>query len=178
MVISLRRLTVAALLLFAGLGLALTVRQFGWLGREPLALWLIPAAIGGIAALCVLLRHSKHVPLVEPERIEQLARDRLLELVRGTSLQLRDMRYRYSVRADLGSRTAFSAKVNQIRLGFVPVVLTDNASDRQGLGYVAFVYDGHRFRGPGLPCAGSRDEALAHAAKCVEPLAGLEDTAG
>jgi len=178
MVISLRRLAVAAFFLLAGIGLALLLRRFGWVGREPGGLWLIPAVLGAVVGLIALLRPSRHVPLVEPDRIEQLGRDRLLELVRGTSLQLRDMRYRYSVRADLGARTPFSAKVNQIRLGFVPVVLTDNASDRQGLGYVAFVFDGHRFRGPGLPCAGARDEALAHAAKCVEPLAGLEDTAG
>ena len=39
---------------------------------------------------------------------------------------------------------------------FVPAVITDNDDDRQGYGYVAFVYDQHRWRGPGLPCPAGR----------------------
>ena len=166
----------AIVVLASGLVASGAARWWGWFDGALPWLWMAPAVVALLVAAILALRPQRHAGLVEPEEIEALSRDRLMELVRGTSLQLREMRYRYSVRPDLGHRTPFSARVNQIRLGFVPVVLTDNETDRQGLGYVAFVFDGHRFRGPGLPCSGARDEALAHAAKCVEPLAGIEDT--
>lgn len=178
MVLSLRRLVLAVAILLAGIGLSVLWRRLGWLSEATSMAWIAPGGLALAAALLVALRQPAPEPQIEAERIELLPRERLAELVRGTSLQLRDMRYRYSVRPDLGARAPFSAKVNQIRLGFVPVVITDNSNDRQGLGFVAFVFDGQRFRGPGLPCAGSRDEALTHAAKCVEPLAEIEDSAG
>ena len=90
------------------------------------------------------------------------------------------MNYRYSIRrdpADGGERQCFSAEVNTIRLGFVPVFITDNTNDRQGPGYVAFVYDGKRWRGPGLPCPAGQAEAVRHAARSVSPLATEEETA-
>lgn len=106
----------------------------------------------------------------EPDRIERLPEQRRNELIRGTSMHLRDMRYRYSIRFDRSDRACFTTEVNSITLGFVPVIILDNHTDRQGLGYVAFPYDGDRWRGPGLPCGGDPDQAVAHAAKCVSPL--------
>jgi len=106
----------------------------------------------------------------EPEKIEGLDEDRRVELLRGTSMHLRDMNYRYSIRIDRSERSPFTAEVNTVVLGFVPVVILDNGSERQGYGYVAFPYDGSRWRGPGLPCAGDRAAALEHAARCVAPL--------
>ncbi len=88
-------------------------------------------------------------------------------------MHLRNMRYRYSVRAEhheLSEREGFNAEVNGVHLGFVPVMITDNATDKQGYGFVAFVYDGRRWRGPGLPCPGGRERALQHAQHCVSPL--------
>ena len=99
--------------------------------------------------------------------------------MRGTSLYLREMRYRYYVRldrTDSAGHRAFSAEVNTIRLGFVPAIVTDNTNDRQGFGYVAFVHDSTRWRGPGLPCQASQTEAVQHAARCVSPLATEEET--
>jgi hypothetical protein len=58
----------------------------------------------------------------------------------------------------------------------VPVVVTDNTNDRQGFGYVAFVHDGVRWRGPGLPCPDDPALAVKHAARCVSPLATEEET--
>lgn len=141
-----------------------------WLG------W-IPIACGVIAAAVLLRRGSPPRPVVEADQIGLVPADRIREMIRGTSLHLREMKYRYSVRPDPGERAAFNANVNTIKLGFVPVIITDNHTDRQGVGYVAFPYDGRRWRGPGLPCAGSPQEAVAHATRCVEPLGG-EDTAG
>lgn len=163
MTITARRLVAVAIILCAALAAALLLRG------SP---WLVGGAVAGATALIagVLLRPAKRLPLEEPAEIELLDETRRRELVRGTGLQLREMRYRYSVRGDPGARRPFSEHVNQVRLGFVPVVITDNRTDRQGLGYLAFVHDGRRWRGPGLPCAGSRDEALAHAERCVEPL--------
>jgi hypothetical protein len=109
-------------------------------------------------------------PPLEPRRIEDLPLQRRNELIRGTSMQLRDMKYRYSIRYDHSDRAAFTTDVNGVTLGFVPVIILDNRSDKQGYGYVAFPYDGSRWRGPGLPCGGDPQQAVAHAAKCVAPL--------
>jgi len=107
---------------------------------------------------------------LEPRRIEDLPLQRRNELIRGTSMQLRDMKYRYSIRYDHSDRAAFTTDVNGVTLGFVPVIILDNRSDKQGYGYVAYPYDGSRWRGPGLPCGGDPQQAVAHAAKCVAPL--------
>jgi hypothetical protein len=115
----------------------------------------------------------------EPDDMSTLSPQRRRELVRGTSLYLRELHYRYSIRldsSDTGEHRCFSAEVNTVRLGFVPVVIIDNTTDRQGHGYVAFVHDGKRWRGPGLPCPAGQVEAVRHAAKCVAPLATEEET--
>jgi len=115
----------------------------------------------------------------EGENINELSAERRRELVRGTSLYLRELNYRYSIRLDpteTADHKLFTAEVNTVRLGFVPVVIIDNTNDRQGLGYVAFVHDGKRWRGPGLPCPAGQVEAVRHAAKCVSPLATEEET--
>lgn len=131
---------------------------------------------GGIAALWLVGRSGVTLSrLQESPEIEDVDEARLRELIRGTSLHLREMRYRYSVRLPRVPVTepdeqSFTAEVNQITLGFVPAVITDNRTDEEGLGYVAFVYDGRRWRGPGLPCPRDREAALAHAARCVAPL--------
>jgi hypothetical protein len=137
--------------------------------------------LGWVTALCGVIgvgitgwRPPRHEPTVEPPEMGLLPADRQRELIRGTSLHLREMKYRYSVRPDPGDRACFNAEVNTIKLGFIPVIITDNYTDRQGLGYVAFPYDGRRWRGPGLPCAGGPQQAVAHATRCVEPLS--EDT--
>ena len=138
--------------------------------------WVAPSTLGsvGVVLLAVyLIKKLQHPKPPEPEEFETLDASRIAELIRGTSLQLRDMRYRYSVRPDRHAahdRQPFTKIVNTIRLGFMPVIITDNGTDRQGYGYVAFVYDGHRWRGPGLPCPNGREDAIAHAARCVSPL--------
>ncbi len=115
----------------------------------------------------------------EPNDIGQLDDARRKELMRGTSLFLRESQYRYSIRMDASgasSRPMFNAVVNTIRLALLPAMITDISSDRHGHGYVAFVHDGNRWRGPGLPCPPEKEEALRHAARCVSPLAKEEET--
>jgi hypothetical protein len=115
----------------------------------------------------------------ESDNINDVPDQRRRELVRGTSLYLRELHYRYSIRLDpvqTADHRCFSAEVNSVKLGFVPVVITDNTNDREGLGFVAFVYDGNRWRGPGLPCPAGQVEAVRHAAKCVSPLCKEEET--
>jgi hypothetical protein len=147
-------------------------------------MWLVPAGrwvilAAGIVAGCtivaaVLWNGTRHGSLTEANDIAELTPARWNELIRGTSLHLRDMRYRYSVRSDRtdsGSRKAFTSEINSIRLGFLPVILTDNETDYQGYGYLAFVFDGRRWRGPGLPCPDGREQAMAHAKRNVSPIA-------
>jgi len=159
-------------LLGMGIGLWLLPDEFG---DPTLAIVLVLLGIVGCLA-SRLLRSAP--PYRESADIRDLPHDRRGELIRGTGMFLRDSRFRYSVRLD---RTAaarareFNAEVNQVRLGFLPAVITDNASDREGPGYVAFVYDGRRWRGPGLPCPNGQTEAVRHAARCVSPLAGEDD---
>ncbi len=144
-------------------------------------LWLGPGVLVWILLLCgvISLIVARIGPgrgttrLEEPDDVSQLSVERRHQLVRGTSMHLRNMRYRYSVRAEhheLSDRECFNAEVNRVHLGFVPVMITDTATDKQGYGFVAFVYDGRRWRGPGLPCPGGRDRALQHALRCVSPL--------
>lgn len=148
---------------------------------RPLAWVVLGCAVINIIVLNV--HHERVAPAFrgspESDDIGQVSQERLRQLVRGTSLHLRDMNYRYSIRmdpSDTSQRRCFSAEVNTVRLGFVPVVITDNTTDRQGYGYVAFVYDERRWRGPGLPCPDGQPEAVRHAAKCVSPLAKDEET--
>ena len=151
---------------FIGTGLGLLVAGRAGLGGVTLATGVLVLA-GGLALHYVRAHPTRPG---EPDQIERLGEDRRLELVRGTSMHLRDMRYRYSLRYDRSDRDPFTAEVNTVILGFVPVVILDNQTDRQGLGFVAFPYDGERWRGPGLPCSGDRGAALEHAARCVSPL--------
>lgn len=135
----------------------------------------------GVISIFVLNVYRPPVPLAksESEDICHLTESRRRELIRGTSLYLREMRYRYSVRfelTDTKDRLCFNAEVNSVKLGFIPAVVSDNTTDRQGWGYVAFVFDGRRWRGPGLPCPDGQTEAVRHAAKCVSPLATEEET--
>jgi hypothetical protein len=126
----------------------------------------LPLVLAGLEGL----RRIASPRLAEPDRIERLESERQNELIRGTSMHLRDMGYRYSIRFDRTGREAFTKDVNTIRLGFIPVVIADNLSERQGHGFAAFPFDGERWRGPGLPCGGTPEEAAAHAAKCVMPI--------
>jgi hypothetical protein len=133
------------------------------------------AAGGAVACgLLLALRHRRRGDaVVEPDRIEALDPARLAELLRGTSMHLRDLRYRHSItpdRSGRADRAAFSADINSVRMGFVPVLILENAGEREGPGYVGFVFDGRRWCGPGLPCAGGADQAMAHALRCVSPL--------
>jgi hypothetical protein len=135
----------------------------------------------GLAIIVVLNVYRPPTPLArhESDDIAALPEARRRELIRGTSLYLREMHYRYSVRfepTDAPQRRCFNAEVNTVKLGFIPAVVSDNTTERQGWGYVAFVYDGHRWRGPGLPCPDGQAEAVRHAAKCVSPLSTEEET--
>jgi hypothetical protein len=138
------------------------------------AIWWIVVALVVIGAVCLVVRRRPPTGLEETERIEELGPQRIAELLRGTSLHLRDLRYRYSIVPDRSGRASFSKDLNALRIGFVPVVIHENAGDRQGDGFVAFVYDGRRWCGPGLPCVGGPERAVAHAMRCISPLAGNE----
>jgi len=108
----------------------------------------------------------------EPQEMSEMPQKRQHELLRGTSLHLHKMKYRYSVRIDHNQTTdhcCFNAEVNSIMLGFIPVIITDNTTDKQGFGFVAFVNNGKRWLGPGLPCPGAKEQAIAHALECVSP---------
>ena len=138
---------------------------------------LVVVGIAGIVALVV--RRPSLPARVESDDITELSEARRKELMRGTSMYLRELQYRYSVRLDVRESAhagCFAAEVNSIHLGFVPAVITDNTTDRQGLGFVAFVHDGRRWRGPGLPCPADQAEAVRHAARCVSPLARDDET--
>lgn len=148
-----------------------------------LARWLaLGVTLCGIISILVLnVFRPPVLPMGrgETSNITDLSPQRRRELVRGTSLYLRELKYRYSIRSDATERQdhhCFTAEVNRVKLGFVPVVIIDNTNDRQGFGYVAFVHDGKRWRGPGLPCPAGQVEAVRHAAKCVSPLATDEET--
>jgi len=141
--------------------------------------WIVIGS--GLISIVVLNVYRPPLPVTrsEADDISALAESRRRELIRGTSLYLREMRYRYSVRfepADAPERRCFNAEVNRVKLGFIPAVVSDNTNERQGWGYVAFVFDGRRWRGPGLPCPDGQAEAVRHAAKCVSPLATEEET--
>jgi len=115
---------------------------------------------------------------VDPDAMEAVDEARLRELIRGTSKWLRELDYAYSVRIDLTGRTtraAFTAAVGDVRLGFIPAIITENDTDRQARGFVVMVHDGTRWRGPGLPCPGDPEHALAHASRFVAPLDLDED---
>ena len=168
--------------LLMALGLVITV--VGVIGfthfNGPWEAWVNVFCGGSILAILLALR-SPGVGRGRQETsdMNQLSPQRRRELVRGTSLYLRELKYRYSIRLDpnqSGEHRCFSAEVNRVRLGFVPVVIIDNTSERQGYGYVAFVHDGKRWRGPGLPCPAGQVEAVRHAAKCVSPLSKEEET--
>jgi hypothetical protein len=142
--------------------------------------WL-NVACGVVGSVVLFLPRSSTSPTLrrETDNINDLSPQRRRELVRGTSLYLRELHYRYSIRfapTETGELRPFSAEVNTIKLGFVPVMIIDNTNDRQGYGYVAFVHDGKRWRGPGLPCPAGQVEAVRHAAKCVSPLCKEEET--
>ena len=152
---------------------------------DPTARWAaIVTVIAGLISLlvtAVLFRPAmrESTGRHESDDINDLTDQRRRELVRGTSLYLRELRYRYSIRIDpaqTAGHRCFSAEVNTVKLGFVPVVIMDNTNDREGLGFVAFVHDGNRWRGPGLPCPAGQEEAVRHAAKCVSPLCKDEET--
>ena len=160
-----------------GLGLSLISAATGgvlWIGLGAgVLMWvLLLCGLIGVAAM-IVTRPTTTAEVREPDDVSQLTEERRQQLIRGTSMHLRDMRYRYTVRAEhheLSDRQCFNAEVNEVHLGFVPVVIVDNATEKQGYGFVAFVFDGRRWRGPGLPCPGGRDNALRHALRCVSPL--------
>lgn len=141
--------------------------------------WMLPGlALMAMAVIFAFLAVRAPLPPElgdESRDIGCLPEERRRALLRGTSMHLRDMRYRYSVRYDHTERACFNADVNGVHLGFVPVIILDNMTDRQGYGYVAFPFDGSRWRGPGLPCGGGPEQALEHAARCVAPLDETEN---
>lgn len=168
MVIRLRVVVLGLSLTLAAAGLALWI----WRGADAFVWGLLLCSAIGVVLL-IVTRLSATTNLQEPDDISQLSQEHLQQLIRGTSMHLRNMRYRYTVRAEhheLSDRECFNAEVNSVHLGFVPVVIADVSTDKQGYGFVAFVFDGRRWLGPGLPCPGGRDRALQHAFRCVSPL--------
>jgi hypothetical protein len=177
MLISGRHVLLALALMITGVGAIGAIQHHGeWLNTLVIVL--------GLANLMALYAFRPGAGRTigmrrEVDDMQTLNPQRRRELVRGTSLYLRELNYRYSIRLDhteTGEHRCFTAEVNGVKLGFVPVLITDNSNDRQGYGYVAFVHDGKRWRGPGLPCPSGQVEAVRHAAKCVSPLATEEET--
>ena len=174
-VISGRRLLLALSCIVAAVGIVIWIQPTS----RHLALIIVLCGLISLLVLNAFRPAPPREPEAETDDIDKLGEERRRELVRGTSMHLRNMSYRYSVRFDAtmaGERHCFSAEVNTVRLGFVPVFITDNTNDRQGYGYVAFVHDGKRWCGPGLPCPGEQTAAVRHAARCVSPLATEEET--
>ncbi len=168
MVIGLRVVVLGLSLTLAAAGVALWI----WLGADVFVWGLLLCSAIGVVVL-IVTRPSAAADIREPDDVSQLSKERRQQLIRGTSMHLRNMRYRYTVRAEhheLSDRQCFNAEVNSVHLGFVPVVIADNATEKQGFGFVAFVHDGRRWRGPGMPCPGGRERALEHALRCVSPL--------
>lgn len=159
------------------LGLCLVVFLLGavlWIFMVSQTLSVIAMACSLLSGVLVIVfvRPPSMASYREPQEMSELPKEKQHELLRGTGLHLREMKYRYSVRIDHNQtvdRCCFNADVNTIMLGFIPVVITDNATDKQGFGFVAFVYDGNRWLGPGLPCPGTKEQAIAHAQESVAP---------
>ncbi|MHC4909488.1 MAG: hypothetical protein ACYTF9_07200 [Planctomycetota bacterium] len=168
MLLSGRRLLIGLAIVIAAIGVVI------WI--EPAASWLaiVVAACGLLIAIVLnAMNPGRESGPLEPDDIAELPRSRQAELMRGTSMHLREMQYRYSVRMESSpspERPPFNAEINGVPLGFIPALMIDNDSDKQGYGYVAFVFDQRRWRGPGLPCPAGQAEAVAHAARCVAPL--------
>jgi hypothetical protein len=176
MLVSGRRLLLAIMIIIASVGTVLVLRPDLY-GRVLAAIIVICGLIGILALN--LLAPARHRAIEEADDVDALSHERLRELMRGTSMHLKRMEYRYSVRSDPNEsrdRRCFTAEVNTVRLGFTPAIITDNTNGREGPGYVAFVYDGRRWRGPGLPCPDGQMEAVRHAARCVSPLSKEEET--
>ena len=145
-----------------------------WMSRgADLLVWIL-LLCGVVGVIGTLLKRADGSGVIgEPDDVSQLSDQRRQQLIRGTSMHLRNMHYRYTVRAehhDLSDRQCFNAEVNSLHLGFVPVVIGDSTTQKQDYGFVAFVFDGRRWLGPGLPCPGGRDRALQHALRCVSAL--------
>ncbi len=141
------------------MGAVLFQSMLGWGG--------LGIGLAGIV-LAMLIQSHPEPGQIDHDDIRDLAESDIMALLRGTSVKLRDMRYRYSIRPDRdGGRDRFTENVNGYRLGFVPVIILENLTERQGYGYVAFVHDGSRWCGPGLPCGGDAREAVEHASRCV-----------
>lgn len=157
------------------LGLCIAVFLFGamlWVSLT-LSVVLMASSLLCGAIVIVKVRPPSKSSNIEPQEMSELPKQKQHELLRGTGLHLREMKYRYSVRIDhneTAERCCFNADANTIKLGFIPVIITDNATDKQGFGFVAFVYDGNRWLGPGLPCPGTREQAITHAQESVNPL--------
>lgn len=143
-----------------------------WINLTLSVVLMAGSLICGVLVI-VKVRPPSEASYREPPVMSELPKQKQHELLRGTGLHLREMKYRYSVRIDHNQtveRCCFNADVNNVKLGFIPVVITDNATDKQGFGFVAFVYDGNRWLGPGLPCPGTKEQAITHAQKSVAPL--------
>ena len=169
MVLSGRRLLFALAIVIAATSIVI------WVEPDARGLALLVASCGLLIAVMLVVKQPqwRGVGPLEPSDIADLSRARQAELMRGTSMHLRETQYRYSVRMESSpslERPSFNAEINGLQLGFVPALVTDNDSESQGYGYVAFVYDQRRWRGPGLPCPAGQAEALRHASRCVAPL--------
>ena len=184
MIFSGRRLLLSLSIILVVSGIVIMLdRPIGSMAlTEPIGrilVWVM--VVCGVISIIVLNVYHPPMPMAknENEDICLLSESRRRELIRGTSMHLRGLNYRYSVRFEQEAsegRRCFNAEVNTVKLGFIPAVVSDNTNDRQGHGYVAFVYDGRRWRGPGLPCPDGQAQAVKHAANCVSPLATEEET--
>ena len=181
MQISPKTLTVLGLALLALAGIVLGLLAGEGDRMVPIVMIIVGALGAGLASAFWRVDPETEMTddRAESSNIRDVSDARQRELIRGTSKYLREMNYRYSIRLNAGApgkRQSFTAEVNTVKLGFLPAVITDNTNDRQGYGYVAFVHDGTRWRGPGLPCPGEQVEAVHHATRCVSPLATEDET--
>ena len=103
-----------------------------WMSRgADLLVWIL-LLCGVVGVIGTLLKRADGSGAIgEPDDVSQLSDQRRQQLIRGTSMHLRNMRYRYTVRAehhDLSDRQCFNAEVNSLHLGFVPVVIGDSTT--------------------------------------------------
>src|SRR6185503_15687177 len=118
MVISGRLLLLVLSACIAALGIVTwAVPEYGkWL-----ALGVIGCGVVSILVLNIFRPPASSAGRMESSNITELTEQRRRELVRGTSLYLRELKYRYSIRSESMPRAnqpCFTAEVNTVRLGF------------------------------------------------------------
>ena len=96
MILSGRRLLIALAIVIAATSIVV------WVEPAARGLALLVAACGLLIALMLVLKQPpwRGMRTLEPSEIADLSRARQAELIRGTSMHLRETQYRYSVRME------------------------------------------------------------------------------